>query len=95
MKVVIYGVLSTVACLAMTTSMAVAQVKTESKTSMPGAPSEETQTLSGTVVQVEGDTLVVRMASGGIRMFTPPADRRFLVDGNELALGDLKPGTTL
>ena len=54
-----------------------------------------TQTLTGTVVQVEGNTLVVQMASGEIRMFMPPASRRFLVDGRELRLSELQPGTTL
>jgi RNase P/RNase MRP subunit p29 len=59
------------------------------------AVAQSTQTLTGTVVQVDGKTLVVKMSSGDIRMFTPPADRRFLVDGKELRLSELQPGTKL
>ena len=59
------------------------------------AVAQSTKTLSGTVVQVDGKTLVVKMSSGDIRMFTPPADRRFVVDGKELTLSELQPGTKL
>jgi len=58
-------------------------------------PAQKTVTLTGTVVQVEGNTLVVKMASGEVRVFTPPADRRFMIDGQSLTLSQLKPGTTL
>jgi hypothetical protein len=95
MKRAMTRVLSAVALVALTATMALAQAKTASQTSTPGTPTEKTQTLSGTVVQVEGNTLVVKMSSGAIRMFTPPADRRFVIDGKELALSELQPGTTL
>jgi hypothetical protein len=51
--------------------------------------------LNGTVVEVDGNTLVVRMASGDLRTFTPPESRRFVVDGKELTLRELKVGTRL
>lgn len=54
-----------------------------------------TLTLTGTVVQVEGNTLVVKMASGDMRVFTPPADRRFIIDGTSLTLSQLRPGMRL
>ena len=55
----------------------------------------KTLTLTGTVVQVEGNTLAVKMAAGDVRVFTPPADRRFMIDGASLTLNQLRPGMTL
>src|SRR4051794_30205523 len=46
----------------------------------------KTDQLSGTVVAVDGSTLVVKMASGDLRTFNPPESRRFVVDGKELSL---------
>jgi Cu/Ag efflux protein CusF len=60
-----------------------------------GAQTEKTTTLTGTVVEVDGGTLIVKMDNGEIRMFTPPADRVFVIDGKELKLSALKPGTKL
>jgi hypothetical protein len=51
--------------------------------------------LEGDVVAVYGDKLVVKMSSGEIREFTPPADRKFEVDGKMLSLSELTPGTHL
>jgi LPXTG-motif cell wall-anchored protein len=76
-------------------TVTMAQPTTTSAQTERGTPTEKTQTLSGTVVQVEGNTLVVKMSSGDIRMFTPPPDRRFIVDGKELTLSELQPGTKL
>lgn len=56
---------------------------------------DRTYTLNGTVVEVDGNTLVVKMDSGEARIFTPPADRRFVIDGKELTLSQLQPGTKL
>jgi len=60
-----------------------------------GAPTVTTQELRGKVVYVEGNTLVVRMASGEIRQFNVPESRRFMIDGQEVTVHDLKPGTKL
>ena len=68
------------------------QTKTER---IKGASTTTTQTLSGTVVMVEGNTLVAKTDDGQIRTFTPPESRRFIIDGKELTLGELKPGTKL
>jgi hypothetical protein len=51
--------------------------------------------LEGDVVAVYDGKLVVKMSTGEVREFTPPADRRFEVDGQMLSLGELKPGTHL
>lgn len=51
--------------------------------------------LEGEVVAVYGDTLVVRMSTGEVKEFHPPADRKFNVDGQMLSVSELKPGTKL
>jgi len=60
-----------------------------------GVGTTKTETLRGTVAQVEGNTVVVKMSSGEIRSFTPPEGRRAIIDGQEVAARDLKPGTKL
>jgi hypothetical protein len=54
-----------------------------------------TEELKGTVVQVEGNDLLVKMSTGDLRTFRVPESRRFIIDGKELTVHDLKPGTTL
>jgi hypothetical protein len=56
---------------------------------------DKTKTLTGTIVEVDDKNLVVKMSSGEVQVFTPPADRRFIIDGKELTLAELKPGTKL
>src|SRR5260370_19708132 len=51
--------------------------------------------MSGTVVQAEGNTLAVRMSRGEIKEFVVPADRKFVIDGKQLTVSQLKPGTEL
>ena len=60
-----------------------------------GTPAVTTQQLSGTVISVEGNKLLVKLDSGEHRMFTPPASRKFVIDGKELSLSQLQPGTKL
>jgi hypothetical protein len=54
-----------------------------------------TGTLHCEVVQVQGTNLVVKMESGELRAFNVNPERRFIVDGKPLAVGQLKPGTVL
>lgn len=63
--------------------------------SVKGTPSVSTDQLHGAVVYVDGNDLVVRMSSGEIREFHVPPSRKFIVDGNELTVNQLKPGTEL
>jgi LPXTG-motif cell wall-anchored protein len=81
--------------LSLASTMAVGQPTSTSQSTVPGAPTSRTQTLSGTVVQVDGNTVAVRMSSGEIRMFTPPPERRFVIDGKELSASELAVGTRL
>ena len=83
------------ALLSLASAVAVAQPTSTSQTSTKGATTSRTQTLSGTVIQVDGNTVAVKMASGEVRMFNPPPDRRFVVDGKELRADQLQPGTRL
>jgi hypothetical protein len=71
------------------------QMPRTTKQDIAGASTVKTEKLSGTVVVVDGNKLVVRMSSGDIRYFEPPASRRFTVDGQDLTVSDLKPGTKL
>lgn len=87
----------TVSGMALTlAAMALAQpMPKTTKEEIKGSASVKTQELSGTVVFVEGNKLAVKMSNGDLRTFEPPASRRFLVDGRELTVDQLKPGTRL
>ena len=50
---------------------------------------------SGTVVSTFGDQLVVRLPNGEVKEITVPAGFKFNVDGREVGLGELTPGTQL
>jgi hypothetical protein len=81
---------------AMLTQLAVAQqMPRTTKEQIAGTAAVTTEKLNGTVVVVDGNKLVVRMASGDIRYFEPPESRKFLIDGEELKVQQLKPGTKL
>jgi len=71
------------------------QLPQTTKERIEGNASVKTEELTGTVLQADDGTLVVRMAGGGIREFNPPESRRFMIDGKELTVNDLKPGTKL
>ncbi len=71
------------------------QMPRTTKESVPGAPILKTEQLEGTVIQIEGNHLAVEMLTGEVRMFDVPESRRFIVDGKELSVGELKPGTKL
>ena len=72
---------------------AFAQMTTTEK--VAGAGKVTTQELKGEVVYVEGNSLVVRMPAGDVRTFNVPESRTFIVDGKELTVHELKPGTRL
>lgn len=60
-----------------------------------GKPVVKTEKLTGTVLGVDGNQLMVRLADGELRVFNVPASRTFNVDGRELSVRDLQPDTTL
>ena len=62
----------------------------------PGAATVTTEKMSGEVVQVNGNNLVVKMSNGELRTFNNmPDSRRATIDGKEVGVRDLKPGTKL
>jgi hypothetical protein len=61
-----------------------------------GEPTVKTEQLTGEVVTVKGNALVVKMQpDGSYRTFHVPPEREFVIDGQTKHLGDLKPGTVL
>jgi hypothetical protein len=60
-----------------------------------GAAQVGTERLRGTVQDVSGNDLIVKMANGSIREFHVPESRVFNIDGKQISVHDLKPGTTL
>ena len=66
-----------------------------SKQQVKGDASSKTEHLRGTVVFVEGNRLVVKMSTGDLRTFEVPDQRRFIIDGKELKVNELEPGTKL
>jgi LPXTG-motif cell wall-anchored protein len=60
-----------------------------------GAAQVGTEHLRGTVQDVSGNDLIVKMSNGSIREFHVPESRVFNIDGKQLTVHDLKPGTTL
>jgi LPXTG-motif cell wall-anchored protein len=65
------------------------------KESIKGTATVKTEVMRGVVSVVEGNNLEVRMSTGDTRIFNVPESRRFIVDGKELTVGELKPGTRL
>ena len=90
---VLMGLCTVLTVLTLVTLTAAAQTTTTS--TIPGSTGVVTRQMSGTVQYVEGNTLVVKMASGEIRSFTVPPERDFVIDGVAKKVGDLQPGTVL
>jgi hypothetical protein len=73
-----------------------AQSQTTKTTTTRGATTRTMEVERGEVVNVYGNDLIVRMASGEIRHFPNiPESARVTVDGKELGIHDLKPGMKL
>jgi len=77
------------------TGVAQQQMPQTTKESIKGNASVTTEQLNGTVQYVEGNRLVVRMNNGAFRVFDVPASRKFRIDGRDLTVHELKPGTKL
>jgi hypothetical protein len=87
------AMLAVVTLLSLT--VAAQQMPQTTKESIRGQAQATTEQLSGTVLQAEGNTLVVKMSNGNIRTFNVPESRKFIIDGNERTVHDIKPGTKL
>jgi len=62
---------------------------------IPMSAAPTTGRITGEVVQVEGNYLLVKLESGEVRVFNVNPERKFIVDGIPLSVGQLKPGTIL
>ena len=72
-----------------------AQSQAQTKTPEAGIQVTTAQ-LTGEVVQVEGNQLLVRMQPDkSLRYFDVQPGRQFTIDGQKKLIGDLKPGTVL
>src|SRR5262245_39676114 len=71
----------------------VTQAQTTTKETTKGEATVTTSELSGEVLGVEGNDLAVKLSTGEVRVFHVPPTRKFLVDGKDLSVGELQPGT--
>ena len=76
-------------------SASAAQMLQTTASQVQGTPATATEHLRGTVVKVDGTTLLVRMSTGEIREFSVPSTRKFIIGGQQRSLRELKPGTVL
>ncbi len=61
----------------------------------PKTATVTTSVLKGTVLWVDGNDLTVKMSTGEIKTFRVPEGRKAIIDGKELTVHELQPGTTL
>jgi hypothetical protein len=73
-----------------------AQTTTSKVKEAAGEAKVTTEQITGEVVLVEGNWLLVRLQpSGGYRYFNIPPKRQFIIDGQTRFISDLRPGTVL
>ena len=73
-----------------------AAAQTTSKSVVVGEPTYAVSQMTGTVVAVDGNSLLAKMQpTGNYRWFTVSPDRQFIVDGQPKTIGQLAPGTVL
>jgi len=78
---------------AIVSGLALAQQTTAER--VRGSGTVSTSQVKGEVVQVEGNDLLVKLSTGDLKTFHVPETRKFHIDGRELSVHDLQPGTTL
>ncbi len=88
--------LRTIGALALTLAAAGAWAQDTTKTSVRhGEPSVATDVRDATIVYVEGNNLVLKLEDGKVEHLIVPFDERFTIDGKQLTVAELKPGTRL
>jgi hypothetical protein len=75
-------------------AMVAAQVQKTTEM-VKGNANISTVQIKGKVVQVEGNDLLVKLSTGELKTFRVPETRKFSIDGKQLSVHDLQPGTTL
>jgi hypothetical protein len=61
----------------------------------PKTATVTTTVVKGTVLWVDGNDITVKMSTGEIKTFRVPEGRKAIIDGKELTVHELQPGTTL
>ncbi len=93
---ILIGLCMTFAVIVFLAATVAAQMPQTTTEKIKGAATVTTQEMKGTVVQVEGNNLVVKMSDGEIKTFNNvPDSRKAIIDGKEVGVRDLKPGTKL
>ena len=85
--------LCTLACALITAGVWAQDITTS--TTHKGPSMYETAVKSGTVVYVSGNDLLVKLSDGEVEHFVVPDSATFTVDGKQMTLRELKPGTHL
>ena len=73
----------------------VAQTTTTTTRTDEGASSYAVTRMTGEVVVVDGNDLLVKLPGGEYRWFSPSPDRQFIIDGQPKTVSQLTPGTGL
>jgi LPXTG-motif cell wall-anchored protein len=85
--------LCTLACALITAGVWAQDITTS--TTHKGPSMYETAVKSGTVIYVSGNDLLVKLSDGVVEHFVVPDSATFTVDGKQMTLHELKPGTHL
>ena len=86
----------TLTAIALFAAAVAAQTPQPTTQTTKGEGTVTTEKMSGEVVLVDGNNLVVRMSNGEFRTFSNvPDSRRAMIDGKEVGVRDLTPGTKL
>ena len=85
--------LCTLACALISAGVWAQDITTS--TTQKGPSTYETVVRSGTVVYVSGNELLVKLSDGEVEDFVVSPTQTFTVDGKQVTIHDLKPGTHL
>jgi LPXTG-motif cell wall-anchored protein len=85
--------LCTLACVAISAGVWAQDITTS--TIQKGPSTYETAVRNGTVVYVSGNELVVKLSDGEVEHFIVSDTQKFPVDGKQVTIQELKPGTHL
>jgi len=89
-------VVHAVSALALTLVAASAHAQDSTTTSVRhGEPLVETSVRNAKIVYVEGNDLVLKLEDGKVEHMVVPSSEKFTIDGREVNVRDLKPGTSL
>ena len=72
-----------------------AQTTTSKVTQAAGEAKVTTEQITGEVVTVEGNWLLIKLQPSGRRYFNIPPGRQFIIDGQTRLISDLRQGTIL